>query len=446
MSKQALSASQQLIDCLQAHLRRGPKTQRYIVAYSGGADSTALLHALHQLAETATWTVAAIHIHHGLQQQADQWADHVQQTCTRWQIPLHLERIAVIPDGQGIEAAARDARYTFLANYLQANDVALTAHHADDQAETLLLHLLRGSGLRGLAGIPPLRKLGAGLLYRPLLDMPGVLAKTYCHEQKLKYIEDGSNTDERFDRNWLRHSLLPMLHTRFPKASDNLAISAQLLRQSFDIHQQYITQLLTTVLDGQSLLNIDQMQQYPIPVQHELLRTYLTNQQVPAPPRRRLSEFLRQLKQTQAGRSPVLAWQKHQLRCYQGHIHYLLEQAVSVPIKAQWQPPHPCSWGLKGTLSIQCLSNTQPVQWPIFTLHKRAGGESIKLVDGHHHSVKKLYQQASIPPWERASLPLVYHRQQLVAIGDKWLHPALQRWLQKSKLHWHWQPQKQALI
>ncbi len=430
---------------LKQQLATGPAASAYLVAYSTGADSTALLHALAQL--DIKVPISAVHVNHGLNPQAGQWEKLAKTNCAVWNIPLYTEHIDIMNDGHGLEAAARDARYEAINRHTGAGTVVLTAHHADDQAETLLLNLLRGSGLRGLSGIPRQRQLGEAQLFRPLLDISSATLRQYWVNMQLQFSDDSSNLDTRFDRNWLRHQLLPAITSRFPRAADNIAVSAQLLRQSLQVNQHYLHQQLEPLLagDGELTVNTELLTDCPVFLQHELLRTFIELAGLsPPPPRQRLAEFIRQLNQAKADKLPVIKWAGHHLRVYRQRIHAVnVDPNPAAPDDSNNRLlPGAWVWPGVGSLTITTPENAGNLRWPMLEVRMRTGGEQIKLADGRHHQLKKLYQQAGIPPWERQRLPLVYHRKKLMAVADRWLHPALQHWLDTKAIGWQWQPVK----
>ncbi len=433
--------SLQLHQHLQQQLTNGPPATEYLVAYSTGPDSTALLHALSRL--KIKQSIRAIHVNHGLQAEAADWAKLARANCADWNIPLQLEHVSITRDGYGLEAAARDARYNTISQHAGRGTVVLTAHHADDQVETLLLNLLRGSGLRGLSGMPKQRTLGNYVLFRPLLELPGSKLRDYCTQSQLLFSEDNSNQNLNFDRNWLRNELLPLIERRFPGAQENFTISAQLLGQSLLLNQQFIQQQLDKLMTDDQLLDLQQLTDYPVFFQYEIVREFITALAIwPPPPGQRLTEFIRQLNQAQSGKSPVLTWNSHSLRVYQSRLYMVDKNSVTPITNNHWQQAGDWVWPDIGRIQINLPDTSSSLHWPALEVYQRAGGEQIKLDDGHHHRLKKLYQQAGIPPWERDRLPLIYHRKKLIAVADKWLHPAFRTWLEKRAIGWQWQPIK----
>jgi tRNA(Ile)-lysidine synthase len=209
---------------------RNARTWR--IAFSGGLDSTVLLHLLAHLAKTQSLpALSAIHVHHGLQVAADAWPQHCQSVCDALGIALQIVRVKV-QAGASLEQAAREARYAAFGDVTLADDLLLTGQHRDDQAETLLFRLLRGAGVRGLSGMPIQRPMGQGRLVRPLLDVTRAELEAYAKAHQLSWIEDPSNQDRQFSRNYLRHQVMPLLTSRWPQAQASMARSAAHLREA----------------------------------------------------------------------------------------------------------------------------------------------------------------------------------------------------------------------
>lgn len=407
------------------------------IAYSTGADSTALLHALSVLRQTFGFKLNAVHINHQLQVEADQWQTLAEQFCHTHSIPLHCRRITVDNNGQGLEAAAREQRYNAIVSSVHPGQPLLTGHHRDDQAETLLLNLLRGSGLRGLAGIPFIRQLQHAWLIRPLLAVKHADLLQYCSQHKLIYSEDPSNSDRHFDRNWLRSEVLPLLQQRFPAASEGLARSADLLAASLHFERDSINALLDSKLSRPGALPVAALTDCSDYVQYELLYAFITQQHSHRPQRRQLLEFIRQLSDAANDRQPTLKVGEHSVVADRGTV-FFVKAPVAFPQKNNWHPTEQWHWPETGCLSITADTQLPDHHLPVFTISKRQGGETIQLADGRYYPVKKLLQSHGIPNWQRQQLPFVWHKQTLHAVGDLFLSKSLLRWLKRYNLHWHW--------
>lgn len=302
-----------LTDVLGHHDLKG---QALTVAYSGGLDSTVLLCALQNIAPLLDLHLTAVHVHHGLSKNADVWSDHCVQTCDQLGIDLSIINVLVKPAlGEGIEAAARKMRLDALLAH--SSGWVCMAHHADDQAETVLHNLLRGSGLRGAGGIPVLR----GRVLRPFLELPKECLLAYAAEHQLKWVEDESNEDRYFTRNYLRHEVVPILKARFPKAVEQLSIAA---RRFSD------TQIL---LDDLALLDLKK-DQFLFPLETSLLReltevrarnlvrSLLSSNKVQLPDERRLNEFVRQVRTASTDRHPSIETPTYRLWVMARELHF----------------------------------------------------------------------------------------------------------------------------
>ncbi|HEY8857765.1 MAG TPA: tRNA lysidine(34) synthetase TilS [Rugosibacter sp.] len=283
------------------------KGQALTVAYSGGLDSTVLLCALKSIAPVLDLHLTAVHVHHGLSKNADDWSDHCAQACARLGIDLSIINVCVKPQlGEGIEAAARKIRLDALLAH--SSGWVCMAHHADDQAETVLHNLLRGSGLRGAGGIPVLR----GRVLRPFLELPKKFLLVYAAEHQLKWVEDESNEDRYYTRNYLRHEVVPLLEVRFPKAVEQLSIAARRFSDA------------QVLLDDLALLDLKKDQfLFPLEINllrelsearaRNLMRSLLSGNNVQLPDERRLNEFVRQVRTASNDRHPSIEMPTYRL-------------------------------------------------------------------------------------------------------------------------------------
>jgi len=310
-------------EVLDRHLNRG---QRVVAALSGGVDSVVLLHILNAALPGYGCTLAALHVHHGLSPNADAWQRFCADLCADWRIPFAVARVDV-PDrsGLGLEAAARQARHRVF-QAADADWVAL-AHHRGDQAETLLFNLLRGCGVAGAAAMA---HASDHRLLRPLLDVPRADIVAYANERKLRWIEDESNVDTRYSRNFLRHDVLTLLASRFPAAEANLAAAARRFGEAAEL------------LDDLARLDLgDAAEDFPLPVAvmrglderrgRNLLRYLLGRRGVQIPGAARLAEACRQLTAAAPDRHPALefgAWRLYRT----GDQIFLTDCAAAPPV------------------------------------------------------------------------------------------------------------------
>lgn len=299
--------------CILRYVRR---RQSVVVGFSGGLDSTVLLDAARCLARDADFDLTALHVHHGLSVNADAWAGSSAQVCQEMDIPLTVLRVDVPSDtGEGTEAAARRVRHQAFADY--SADWILLAHHADDQAETVLHNLLRGTGVRGAAAMPESR----GRVLRPLLGLPRDVLLAYARSRRLVWIEDESNADRRYTRNFLRHQILPAIASRFPRAGAQLAAAAS----RFGEADSLLEDLASLDLHGSAPefpLHLKLFRDLPDTRARNLLRAMLAWHHAQPPDERRLNEFVRQLQTAGNDRHPRMDLARYTLWCEAGRLHF----------------------------------------------------------------------------------------------------------------------------
>ncbi|MDE2586222.1 MAG: tRNA lysidine(34) synthetase TilS, partial [Betaproteobacteria bacterium] len=384
------------------------------VGLSGGRDSVTLLAALVALAPARGWRLCAVHVHHGLSANADAWAQFCADLCQRLAIPLQVHRVSVpLDSGQGLEAAAREARYRIFAG-LDA-DALILGHHRDDQAETLLFNLLRGAGLRGLAAMPARRLLprpGAMPLplLRPLLDVPRAEIESWLGSQGLAWIEDESNADTRYARNFLRREVLPLLQSRFPAAA-SLARTARLAGEAEELLAEVAAQDLAAASLGGSL-RASALAQLSAPRGRNLLRHWLRRHGTPMPEAQALEELWQQLLCPRP--DGQVEWRCGQwvVRVWRGTV-FLEQESPELPsplVSRPWQGETsvPWPWGsihcqeVRGAgIGARFLSTGAHFQL-------RQGGEHLRLPGRPKRLLKKMLQEADIPPWQRERVPLLW--------------------------------------
>ena len=359
--------------------------------------------------------LSAIHVHHGLHPDADQWQIHCQELCDQWRVPLVSRRVQVNTDN-GLEAGARAARYAVFEDLVGAGEALLLAHHADDQAETLLLNALRGAGVRGLAGIPARRALGRGSLIRPLLQFPRRVLRDWLVNAGVDWIDDPSNLDTSIPRNFLRREVLPLLESRWPSARERLAQAADHCRDTAAYLGQRGQQLLDQFADlAGNALHLEDFTRLSPVEKHEVLNAWLLQRGLPLPGEAVERQIIAQLS-ARTDAQPLVEWKGAELRRYRNYAYvYAPQQFPEACWETQWTGaplaiPH-CG-------RLLCHGNASP---GMLTVRFYKGGETLKLrADGPTKTVKKLFQEHGVPPWERRRLPFLYQQEKLVAVADFW--------------------------
>ena len=435
----------QALQASAAFVVSGAGTQPTIaVALSGGRDSVALLHAT-RAAVAEAWPLArvvALHVHHGLQAQADEWDRFCETLCGDWQVPLASERVTVqAATGEGIEAAARRARYAALGRMCRAQGASLLlfAHHRDDLVETVLLRLFRGTGVAGMSGMParrPLDAQGDVQLVRPWLDVARAEIDEYCAQQGLPWIDDPSNADTRFARNALR-AHLPALLQAFPSLYENVAQAAAHFGQAAGMLDAMVGRTLASLAgpgrDADTLAELDLSGLRGLPAEHAdaVLRLWLRDLGAQPPSTARLAAMRAQLIEHEGG-EPAIAHDGLVLRRFRDRV--LACRAVPAeapaPFEFEWRGEARIvvpAW--RGELRFErddTFGVPESVLRAPLRLAARAGGERIVLrPGGPARALKQAYQEADIPAWRRAHLPLLWSGDALVLAAGLGLH---RRW------------------
>ncbi len=418
---------QALAGILDGELKRSTATP-LLVAYSGGLDSHVLLHALTRLRPTAGFTLRAVHVHHGLQPQADAWAQHCERICAGLGVPCVVERVRVEhAAADGMEAAARRARYACLAQVLVPGEVLLTAHHRDDQAETVLLQLLRGTGMHGLAGMPGLAPFSRGVHARPLLAFPRQVLERYAREQGLAWIEDPSNRRLEIDRNLIRHQVLPLLRERWPAAGRQLAQAASHAAEAAALLDELARADLALCAGERNSLRVSALRRLSPARGRNALRHWIRRQGFRVPSAKQLWLLQAQLADDTRTRHSAFRWRGAELRRYRDALVLRAITARPATGTIAWDGAQPLLLPSVGRVVRlapvlgQGLARAR-VEDAGFSVRFRQGGEACRLPGrAHHHKLKKLLQEAGVPPWERERLPLLYVHDELAAIGDRWV-------------------------
>ena len=400
---------------------------RYVVAFSGGLDSTVLLHALASAPGSADIAVLAVYVRHDLQSDAEAWEIHCRDTASALGVAFEAVSIDVPRDtGTGIEAAAREARYGVLRQFIGPGDWLLSAHHQNDQAETLLLNLLRGSGVDGLAGIGVKQPFAEGALVRPLLGVSRKELLEYAESVGIVWVEDPSNSDNRYDRNYLRNDVLPRLSARWPAAISRLSRSSALCSEASGLIAE-LADIDLTLLGRPSRIDIGKLTSLTDMRQRNVLRRAMRRCGLPSAPESRLRQILDELIPAKEDAAPLVTWQGGEARRYRSFLYLqaTLTAAVLEPPTVLSSSQSEIDLGNAGKLSIVPSAKGGIVRDALdrgLEVRFRGGGESVR-PDGESHTrkLKNLLQEKGVVPWMRDRIPLLYDGDKLVAVADLWV-------------------------
>ncbi len=413
-----------------------PSRAGWVVAFSGGIDSLALLAGLQRLRgarpRRARVPLRAIHVDHGLSPRSGGWASACRRQCRALGVPLTVHRVRVVLGrGVSVESAARDARYARLRDSLRAGEILFTAHHLDDQFETLLLQLMRGAGVNGLAAMPEVASFGRGLHLRPLLTLERRQLLGWVRAQGLEWIEDDSNADLRFDRNYLRLEVLPRLRSRWPAAARVAARSAGHLADARALLAELAAQDLAAVLRDRAI-DIAALASLSAPRRRNAVRAWIVAQGLPVPDTRHLARILGELCAARRDARPMVAWPGAEVRRHRDRLYAIAPLVSAAAASAagatatlewRWRRARPLELGdglgslvlrrdARGPLEGTALPATLRVSF-------RVGGERLRIrPGGPRRAVKELLRAGGVLPWMRAQLPLLRAGDRLVAVAD----------------------------
>lgn len=400
--------------------------RKFLIAYSGGLDSHVLLHAMSQLrAKYSDLEITALHVNHAISPNAKIWSAHCGKICEELNIPLKINVIPsyLIPK-KNIEARLRTIRYQILKENLNSDAVLLTAHNKNDQAETILLQLIRGSGVKGLSGMPMKKKIGGSILIRPLLNFTRADLAVYAQQNNLQWVEDESNQNLKFNRNYIRHDILPKLESRWSTVIHTLDRSAKLCSETEDLINEVAEQDISYVIDlKKQALNIAKLQQLSTFRQKNVLRKWLKNFVELSPGSVIIQKIQREIIHAREDAKPVMNFSNMQIRRYQNYLYLTKSNTAPKISSPNWDLQQPFilyeqnmrliavkKKGI-GLLTANKLTNIairfrNPAER--FHPHTRQGS----------HPLKKLFQEWKIPPWQRDQVPLLYVDNELAMVPN----------------------------
>ena len=407
-------------DYLQQQLDRLPDAKRYLVGFSGGLDSHVLLSTITQLALDVP--VVAIHINHSIHAQSDQWQKHCATIAHDLKIDFLSRKVdANPPRGESPEAWARKKRYKAFSSLMEEGDILLLAQHQDDQIETFFLQLLRGSGPHGLAAMPVSTSFSGGLLARPLLEVKRQDLELYAQKHQLQWIEDPSNQDHSYDRNYLRHEIMPLIRKRWPGYTGSLSRSISLQSDACVLlNDSAINDLESARCKNSSSLSIQKLREMNDINLRNLLRYWINDMGFALPSSQKLRQITDTVLTAADDRSPCVDWSGVEVRRYRYQLMIMPSQ-IKQDLSVTYQ------WDLKqalelptGVLSVKkMMGKGFYVDSDSVDVRFRQGGEALKPAGyAHATTLKKYLQEQGIPPWLRDQIPLIYSNDQFVAVSD----------------------------
>ncbi len=401
-------------------------TKTIFIAYSGGVDSHVLLHLLSSM-PLFKQKVVAVYVHHGLQIEAEQWAVHCEVVALALGVDFKCLRVNVQKSTrQSQEEVAREARYQALKTLLTENDVLLLAQHREDQMETVLLQLFRGAGVQGLSGMPWVIGFGLGKMIRPFLDVSKQDINAYAALYQLQWVEDPSNQSDAFDRNFLRNQILPQLKQRWPAIDKTVARSARHCANSQALSQGVAVELFDNLYDKDNkTLNITGLLLLNASRQQLVIRQWFSCHQLRMPSEKIVQRILSEVVSAKKSASPEVKVKDSYVQRYRDKLYCL--QHTDVEFAEQCWPAGVGQLEYKPGCFLKIVESSAGIDKALWdtaevSIRFRRGAEKIRLPGRQgRHSLKKLFQEQGIPPWERKKIPLIYLNDKLAAVGDLWV-------------------------
>lgn len=417
---------------------------RILVGFSGGLDSTVLLHALVKLRQTVmlNLNIRAVYIHHGLNDKANEWAIHCQKICCDLQVVFYSQRVYIDQTKKGIEASARDVRYQAFREILLPEEILVLAQHLDDQAETFLLALKRGSGPAGLSAMPISIPFADSYLIRPLLLFSRQQLVIYAQKNTLRWIEDNSNQDQRYDRNFLRLTIIPNLNRRWPHFSQAVARSTSLCAEQESLLNELLQDYLTQLVTAEGSLQLDALATYSEIKRNAILRRWLSLHQILMPSRVQLKHIWQDVICARPDAEPqfILA-NNNVIRRFKQQLWLLPQFNDLTKICLVWQPPVEIKLPDNlGTLMIADTGMAIRAPFSHETVSIRFGLKGNIKIIGRQHAKrsKKLWQELGVAPWLRERIPLIYYNNKLIAAVSVFITESGRCIQRKSELKVKW--------
>lgn len=413
-----------IFQTIHQYLKQLTQAQTLWVGFSGGLDSTVLLHALAQMPELKS-KLKAIHVHHGLSANADAWLEHCQQFCQQLDIPFVAEKVQLVGNKDGIEQAARDARYQAYKKHAREGDYLLQAHHGDDQIETFLMRVTRGAGLQGLASIPKQRELSSQVtILRPLLSIPRAVLEEYAFKQQLSWVEDESNQDSSYERNWWRNELLPQIKQQFPQRQTSFLRSVEQLQQDAQLLNDLLAPSVEQVLRlcswpncADRAIDIVALKSLPELYWPYIVRIWLKRYNILLPSQAWLRELLRVLDQSAEESQPKLQLAGYEVFIYRQKL--FLHRPASAPVQPldiYLQDKQVWLWAGGELVAESAQQGLLAGEYQLVSANTLSSQQRLQPVGRPSKTLKALFQEQGIPKILRGSWPALMRNGELCVL------------------------------
>lgn len=396
---------------------------RFVLALSGGVDSRVLLALLVRYRNELGVDVCAVHVHHGLSDNADQWAEDCQQWCNEASVPLTIEKVSLdIHSGESIEKLARDARYQALSQHINDNDILVLGQHADDQIETFLLALKRGSGPKGLASMAYSAPFSQGRLLRPLLSVKRADIESFARDQQLRWVTDESNDDVRYERNFIRHRITPVLSERWPSIHQAVQRSAELCAEQEQLLEELLQGQLTQALHEDNSLQIDALLSQSEGVRRQLIRQWMSRNGMVMPSRKHTDMIWQEVGLAAQDANPILKLSDKEIRRFE-HRLYCVGECKDI---SSWKSPIQIGKSVLlpdelGKLEIKASGGSLRLPENLSDLWVSFNPEGLSACPSGRagsRKLKKLFQEYGVPSWLRRRTPILMYQNKVVAVAN----------------------------
>lgn len=416
-----------MLSCDEFFNRQG-LDKTYWIAYSGGIDSHVLLALCAEFRRHSPIKLRAIHINHNLSPHAEVWSNHCKKICADYDVALTVREIKLdLQAGESLEEEARKKRYAVFTEYLDVDDVLLTAHHQDDQAETMLLQLLRGAGLKGLSAMPVIKSFAKGWHARPLLNVERADLQQYAQAHQLQWIDDESNQNIKLTRNFIRHQILSPLKERWPSTTKIISRSAAHCAEAQALLDQFSAELCEQVKGAErNTLSIQKLLTLDAAKQRLVLRTWINQLGFALPNADKLEAIRNDVFTAASDRMPRVIWDKVEVRSFRDDLYLISAlEPHNLEQNYDWDLQRPLLLPNIGMLQAQQINGVNRLKNDIerVQVRFRQGGEMANLLNRGRHTLKNLFQEWGVPPWLRDRVPLLFADGKCIAAVGYFVDP-----------------------